>query len=101
MLAALLPVMWGAAAHADDAETVRTKGGAEYRGEVIERVPGDHLTMRMPGLIKRIEWADLATSPAPQRESGDGVEVVRMRDGRLESDQRQVTPEPEPAFAAR
>ncbi len=79
--AAACALMIASTARADDDETVRTKNGAEYRGEIIERVPGDHVTMRMPGLIKRIEWADVDTRPPVPTHDAEGLETVRLRDG--------------------
>src|SRR5580704_2020131 len=41
-------------------ETVVTKDGAEYRGDLVESVPGDHLTLKLAtGDVKRFAWADV------------------------------------------
>jgi hypothetical protein len=40
---------------------VATRDGATFRGELVERVPGDHLTVKLAsGEIKRFAWADIA-----------------------------------------
>jgi hypothetical protein len=47
-------------------ESIQTRNGQLYRGEILERVVGDHVTIRLStGEIRRIEWADLAPAPAP------------------------------------
>src|SRR5580704_5570203 len=40
---------------------VATKDGATYRGELVEKVPGDHVTLKLAsGEIKRFAWTDVA-----------------------------------------
>jgi hypothetical protein len=40
---------------------VRLRDGALFRGELVEEVPSDHLTLKLAtGEIRRIAWADLA-----------------------------------------
>jgi hypothetical protein len=40
---------------------VATRDGATYRGELVEKVPGDHVTLKLAsGEVKRFAWADVA-----------------------------------------
>lgn len=58
---ALAP-MRAAFAGGDDggAVTVWTKDGGMFRGEIVERVPNDHITIKLAtGETKRIEWKDV------------------------------------------
>lgn len=49
-----------AAADSSDVD-VALKSGAQYHGKLVEKVPGDHLTIQLAtGEIKRFEWSDLA-----------------------------------------
>jgi hypothetical protein len=59
--ALVLAPMRGAMAATDDATiTVWTKDGSMFRGEVVERVPNDHVTIKLAtGETKRVEWKDL------------------------------------------
>jgi hypothetical protein len=63
--------MRGAMAATDDATiTVWTKDGSMFRGEVVERVPNDHVTIKLAtGETKRVEWKDVerdsTTAPKP------------------------------------
>ncbi len=60
---------------ADGTETIRTKDGSVYRGELVERVVNDHVTIKLAtGEIKSIAWADVATDPPP-RPAPVGVEI--------------------------
>jgi hypothetical protein len=56
----------GATAMGDDQSlVVQTKAGATYRGELVERVPGDHITLKLAtGEIKRFSWNEIEV-PAP------------------------------------
>jgi hypothetical protein len=46
--------------------TVRTKNGSVYYGEIIEKVVGDHVTLRLEtGQVKTLGWEDVDLSPAP------------------------------------
>jgi hypothetical protein len=41
---------------------VHLKSGAEYQGLLVEKIPGDHLTLQLTtGEVKRFEWAEIAT----------------------------------------
>jgi hypothetical protein len=54
-------------AHADS-ETVRLADGSVYAGELVEKVPSDHVTIKLAtGEVRRFEWATLAgtTQPVP------------------------------------
>jgi hypothetical protein len=47
-------------------QTVRLPDGAIYQGELVELVPGDHLTLRLAtGEIKRFSWAEIQISASP------------------------------------
>ncbi len=60
----LVGMLVSANSFADDLETVRTQDGSVYRGELIEKVVDDHITIKLgTGEIKRFEWAILS---APQ-----------------------------------
>jgi len=49
-----------------DSETVRLANGNVYEGELVERVPGDHVTIKLAtGEVRRFDWSDLAPSAAP------------------------------------
>ncbi len=50
-----------------DAETVKLADGSVYVGELVEKVPSDHITIRLAtGDIRRFEWSALAvTAQAP------------------------------------
>ena len=49
----------GAFAADDTSITVWTKDGGIYRGEIVERVPNDHVTIKLAtGETKRIAWKD-------------------------------------------
>jgi hypothetical protein len=49
---------------ADETEVVHTRNGSVYRGELVEKVVDDHVTIKLAtGEIKRIEWADIDASP--------------------------------------
>ncbi len=70
-------------ARADETETVRTKDGSIFRGDLVEKVVNDHVTIKMAtGEVKRIEWDDIETKPPPPpppqkptKPSGDEVDV--------------------------
>jgi hypothetical protein len=47
-------------------EVVVLRDGSRYQGELVEKVPGDHVTIKLAtGEIKRFDFADLAPSPSP------------------------------------
>jgi hypothetical protein len=47
-------------------DSVTLKNGAIYSGEIVEKVPGDHETLKLAtGEVKRIEWADIVPSAPP------------------------------------
>jgi hypothetical protein len=55
------------AAAASDEELVETTSGATYRGVLVERVPDDHLTLRLAtGEIKRFAWSEIKTARTVQ-----------------------------------
>ncbi|MFI5300107.1 MAG: hypothetical protein ACHREM_18625 [Polyangiales bacterium] len=80
---ALASAPLSARADDDDTVTVRTKSGDVYRGELVERVTGDHITIKLAtGEIRTIAWADLATEPtaratAPTRASAPSTSTAR------------------------
>jgi hypothetical protein len=50
-------------AHADP-ERVTLASGAVYEGELVEKVPSDHVTIKLAtGEVRRFEWKDLAALP--------------------------------------
>lgn len=53
------------------AETVQLTNGSTYEGELVEKVPGDHLTIKLAtGEVRRFEWNDIvpaASSQTPAR----------------------------------
>jgi hypothetical protein len=64
VLAFVLSSVPGIVAAGDADETVYLKDGSIYRGELVEKVPGDHVTVKLAtGEIKRFAWQDLATQP--------------------------------------
>jgi hypothetical protein len=64
-------VLPASAARADPViphDSVTLRNGAIYSGEIVEKVPGDHETLKLAtGEVKRFEWADIvpAAPPAP------------------------------------
>ena len=54
------------AAHATNAsgeELVTLTSGAVFRGALVEKIPRDHVTIKMPnGEVRRFEWADVQSS---------------------------------------
>jgi len=75
-------------------ELVTLRSGASYRGALVEKVPGDHVVIRLAtGEIKRIEWSEMQSSvaveapaaPPPARpaapEPPRGVRIVLEADG--------------------
>lgn len=85
-LAASLFVTLATPAHAAGDERVTLKDGSFYRGEILEKVVGDHVTIRLgTGEIKRIPWADVdpsapepksATQPAASTRKGVRVHLT-------------------------
>jgi len=72
--------MAASTAFADDGTvSVFTKDGAEYRGELVERVPNDHVTIKeATGDVKRFAWAD--------------VTEVRAGEGKVEKKDDEARP---------
>jgi hypothetical protein len=69
-------------------DTVRTKNGAVYHGEVVEKVPDDHVTLKLvTGELRRIEQADIDSSPPrpPRSPTGESapVENVTTKNGSI------------------
>jgi hypothetical protein len=47
-----------------DERTIQLRDGSMYRGELVELVPNDHMTIKLAtGDIKRFAWADLKDAP--------------------------------------
>lgn len=74
--------------HAVPTVTVRTLNGSAYHGELIERVAGEHVVLKLEtGEVKTIDWADIDTTPpAPVRvapREAAPVENVRTKNGSL------------------
>jgi hypothetical protein len=88
-------------AAASDKLTVKLKNGAEYRGELVERVPGDHVTIKLAtGEVKRFEWAELvdasdAAKPKadPDSAPSSGDEGKQAPDDASDADGRAKKPE--------
>ena len=60
-------VLLASGALADDVESVRTRDGSVYRGELVERVVNDHVTLKLAtGEIKTIPWADIQPAAPSQ-----------------------------------
>jgi hypothetical protein len=70
-------------------ETVRTKNGAVYHGELVESVPTDHVTLKLAtGAIKRIDQADIVDGldeppPAAEVREAAPVENVYTKNGSI------------------
>ncbi len=62
-------------------ETVRLRSGAVYSGHLVEKVPGDHVTLQLAtGEIKVIPWADIPAAAAPSAPPAAAASVrVRLR----------------------
>lgn len=91
--ALVLAPMRGAMAANDDATiTVWTKDGGMFRGEVVERVPNDHVTIKLAtGETKRIEWKDV------ERDSIGVDENAKKKgddDAQEEEESPRATPKP-------
>ncbi|HEX2570778.1 MAG TPA: hypothetical protein VH877_14570 [Polyangia bacterium] len=53
-------------AAAAEIRTVQLQNGNVYSGELVEWIPGDHVTLRLiTGEIRRIAWTDLSLQPPP------------------------------------
>lgn len=47
-------------------DTVTLRDGSIYSGQIVEKVPGDHETLKLAtGEIKRFDWAEMARTPVP------------------------------------
>src|ERR1700722_2446765 len=82
----------GALAEGGATETFRdvgvaTRDGATFRGELVEKVPGDHVTIKLAsGEVKRFAWADVAdvavqtpSPPAKDKDKDDDARPPQMR----------------------
>jgi hypothetical protein len=69
-----LMVTWlatGGAARGAEVERVDLRDGGAVQGELVERVPGDHVTLKLAtGEVRRIEWAAIA-AVAPGAGAGE------------------------------
>jgi hypothetical protein len=68
--------------------TVRTLNGSAYHGELVERVAGEHVILKLDtGDMKTIDWADIDQSPPPPPRSAPHedapVENVRTKNGSI------------------
>ena len=53
-------LVWTSTASADDTITVWLKDGSMVRGELVERVPNKHLTIKLAtGEVRKIEWTEI------------------------------------------
>jgi hypothetical protein len=81
--ALMLPAAARAQEAAPPVETVSLKDGSVYRGELVEKIPGDHLTVKLAtGEIKTFAWADLVVDnrQAPVA-GGQVIEMTSDRPG--------------------
>ncbi len=70
------------AAWADDVVTVHTRDGSVYRGELVEQVTGDHVTVKVAsGPIRRIAWRDVEAQPVAPPDEVPPIETVYAVDG--------------------
>jgi hypothetical protein len=78
-------------AHAD-AETVHLTSGAVYSGELVEKIPGDHVTIKLAtGEVKRFDWTDIAPkTPAQHLETQQPLAPITPEP----QQQQTVTPLP-------
>lgn len=70
------------AASADNSEKVTLRDGSVFVGELVEKVPGNHITLKLAtGEVRRIEWAAIAEQPtqaaqAPATEAPAAVHLT-------------------------
>src|SRR5678815_4389071 len=71
------------AARAAEPERVTLRDGSIVQGELVEKVPGDHITLKLAtGEVRQIAWSDVApeqASPPPvqtQRRAPNTTHVV-------------------------
>jgi len=82
-LACLFLAPYARAQDASD-EVVTLKSGAVYRGQLVEKVPGDHVTLKLAtGEVKRLPWLEVQRSasaqgaePPPRPRGVDGPRLV-------------------------
>lgn len=74
-----LAILAPSTARAD--ETVELSNGTTYRGDVIEKVPGDHVTIKLAtNEIKTIPWAELKSAPGGHAAGSVQVSVESDKD---------------------
>ncbi|HUB08852.1 MAG TPA: hypothetical protein VMB50_17725 [Myxococcales bacterium] len=67
LLAALCTCAAQARADGPLEDTVTLRNGAIYSGQIVEKVPGDHETLKLAtGRIQRIAWSDIVQLPPRQ-----------------------------------
>jgi hypothetical protein len=67
-----------ARADAPPEDTVTLHSGAIYAGQIGEKVPGDHETLKLAtGEIKRFAWADIAPAQPPPRDRPTSAQAGR------------------------
>ncbi len=60
-----------------DQETVHLTNGSVFSGELVEKIPGDHVTIKLAtGEIRKIEWSDIAPQNAVAAPTGALPQVV-------------------------
>ena len=66
-------------------ETITLRNGDVYSGRLVERVPGDHLTLQLAtGEVKVIPWSEIPATPAgppPPNGTSDRVPPAATRPG--------------------
>src|SRR5262245_43414910 len=69
----------GGAGRASGGVTVTLVDGSIIRGELVEMIKGDHVTVRIAtGEVRRIEWARVASVDADRATSDGGGARVRV-----------------------
>jgi hypothetical protein len=84
--------LWAPSAFADSACVVTLTGGAKYRGELVESIPGDHLTIKLAtGQVITFPWKDVVSNeevelvaPVPSPPRGPVVHIEGPPSVRLE-----------------
>ena len=75
---------------ADPSVVVLLNSGAEYHGQIVERVPGDHITIQLiTGEVKVFAWRDVASDsstdhssppPVPSQSTPPPIQAVQAQD---------------------
>jgi len=64
-VSALFALLITTAAHAAEPERVTLRDGSIVQGELVEKVPGDHITLKLAtGEVRQIAWSDVVPEQA-------------------------------------